>query len=134
MIDFLTFIKEYWFILVFIVAFIAVVSIKVYNWFKQPTSEQMQQIQEWLLYAVAKAEDVLGSGTGQLKLRYVYDMFVTKFPAIAIFISFDTFTKMVDKALDEFKELLDTNPAINKLYDKWETIQEPDEEEQSDEQ
>ena len=134
MIDFLTFIKEYWFILVFIVAFIAVVSIKIYNWLKQPTSEQMQQIQEWLLYAVAKAEDVLGSGTGQLKLRYVYDMFVTKFPAIAIFISFDTFTKMVDKALDEFKELLDTNPAINELYDKWEAIQEPDEEEQSDEQ
>lgn len=134
MIDFLTFIKEYWFILVFIVAFIAVISIKIYNWFKQPTSEQMQQIQEWLLYAVAKAEDVLGSGTGQLKLRYVYDMFVTKFPAIAVFISFDTFAKMVDKALDEFKELLDTNPAINELYDKWETIQEPDEEEQSDEQ
>lgn len=134
MIDFLTFIKEYWFILVFIVAFIAVISIKVYNWFKQPTSEQMQQIQEWLLYAVAKAEDVLGSGTGQLKLRYVYDMFVTKFPAIAVFISFDTFAKMVDKALDEFKELLDTNPAINELYDKWEAIQEPNEEEQSDEQ
>lgn len=134
MIDFLTFIKEYWFILVFIVAFIAVVTIKIYNWLKQPTSEQMQQIQEWLLYAVAKAEEVLGSGTGQLKLRYVYDMFVTKFPAIAVFISFDTFTKMVDKALDEFKELLDTNPSINKLYDKWETIQEPDEEEQSDEQ
>lgn len=134
MIDFLTFIKEYWFILVFIVAFIAVVSIKIYNWFKQPTSEQMQQIQEWLLYAVAKAEDVLGSGTGQLKLRYVYDMFVTKFPAIAVFISFDTFAKMVDKALDEFKELLDINPAINELYDKWESIQEPDEEEQSDEQ
>lgn len=134
MIDFLTFIKEYWFILVFIVAFIAVVSIKIYNWFKQPTSEQMQQIQEWLLYAVAKAEDVLGSGTGQLKLRYVYDMFVTKFPAIAVFISFDTFAKMVDKALNEFKELLDTNPAINELYDKWEAIQEPNEEEQSDEQ
>lgn len=134
MIDFLTFIKEYWFILVFIVAFIAVISIKIYNWFKQPTSEQMQQIQEWLLYAVAKAEDVLGSGTGQLKLRYVYDMFVTKFPAIAVFISFDTFAKMVDKALDEFKELLDTNPAINELYDKWEAIQEPNEEEQSDEQ
>lgn len=134
MIDFLTFIKEYWFILVFIVAFIAVITIKVYNWLKQPTSEQMQQIQEWLLYAVAKAEEVLGSGTGQLKLRYVYDMFVTKFPAIAVFISFDTFAKMVDKALDEFKELLDTNPAINELYDKWEAIQEPNEEEQSDEQ
>ena len=133
MIEFLTFIKEYWFILIFVIAAISVISIKIYNWFKQPTSEQMQQIQEWLLYAVAKAEDVLGSGTGQLKLRYVYDMFVTKFPAIALFINFDTFTKMVDKALDEFKELLQTNPAINNLYDKWESIEEPAEEEQSDE-
>lgn len=134
MIEFLTFIKEYWFILVFVVAAISVISIKIYNWLKQPTQEQLKQVQEWLLYAVAKAEDVLGSGTGQLKLRYVYDMFVTKFPAIALFINFDTFTKMVDKALDEFKELLKTNPAVNSLYEKWESIEEPAEEEQSDEQ
>lgn len=133
MVDLLTFIKEYWFIIIIVIAIISVISIKIYNWIKQPTEEQLKQVQEWLLYAVAKAEEVLGSGTGQLKLRYVYDMFVSKFPAIAVFISFETFTKMVDKALDEFKELLQTNPAINDLYDKWETIEEPAEEEQSDE-
>lgn len=133
MVDLLTFIKEYWFIIIIVIAIISVISIKIYNWIKQPTEEQIKQVQEWLLYAVAKAEEVLGSGTGQLKLRYVYDMFVSKFPAIAVFISFETFTKMVDKALDEFKELLQTNPAINDLYDKWETIEEPAEEEQSDE-
>lgn len=133
MVDLLTFIKEYWFIIIIVIAIISVISIKIYNWIKQPTEEQLKQVQEWLLYAVAKAEEVLGSGTGQLKLRYVYDMFVSKFPAIAVFISFETFTKMVDKALDEFKELLQTNPAINDLYDKWETIEEPTEEEQSDE-
>ena len=133
MVDLLTFIKEYWFIIIIAIAIISVISIKIYNWIKQPTEEQIKQVQEWLLYAVAKAEEVLGSGTGQLKLRYVYDMFVSKFPAIAVFISFETFTKMVDKALDEFKELLQTNPAINDLYDKWETIEEPAEEEQSDE-
>lgn len=133
MVDLLTFIKEYWFIIIIAIAIISVISIKIYNWIKQPTEEQIKQVQEWLLYAVAKAEEVLGSGTGQLKLRYVYDMFVSKFPAIAVFISFETFTKMVDKALDEFKELLQTNPSINDLYDKWETIEEPAEEEQSDE-
>lgn len=133
MVDLLTFIKEYWFIIIIAIAIISVISIKIYNWIKQPTEEQIKQVQEWLLYAVAKAEEVLGSGTGQLKLRYVYDMFVSKFPAIAVFISFETFTKMVDKALDEFKELLQANPAINDLYDKWETIEEPAEEEQSDE-
>ena len=76
----------------------------------------MRQVQEWLLYAVAKAEAMLGSGTGELKLRYVYDMFLVKFPVIAIFISFDDFSIMVEKALQKFEELIQTNDKIKALY------------------
>lgn len=114
--SFIEFMYNYWYLIVAGIAIISVVSIKVYVWFKQPSNKQLEQIQEWLLFAVAKAEEELGSGTGQMKLRYVYDMFVTKFPAIALFLSFDDFKKMVDKALKEFEKLIEENKDIRALY------------------
>ena len=39
-------------------------------------------VKEWLLWAVTQAEQYLGSGTGALKLRYVYDLAVEAFPQI----------------------------------------------------
>ena len=55
---------------------------------------------------------MLGGGTGQLKLRYVYDLFVTKFPVAAKFITFTLFSEMVDKALEKFNNLLTSNKNI----------------------
>lgn len=110
------FINENWFLIVAAIAIVSVISIKVYKWCKMPDKEQLRQVQEWLLYAVAKAEEQLGSGTGELKLRYVYDMFMTKFPAVALFISFDDFCIMVEKALNTFEEMLKNNPAVGKMY------------------
>ena len=112
----LKFINDNWFLILAAIGIVSVVSVKIYKWFKKPTSEQMRQVQEWLLYAVAKAEAMLGSGTGELKLRYVYDMFLVKFPVIAIFISFDDFSIMVEKALQKFEELIQTNDKIKALY------------------
>lgn len=112
----LEFINNNWFLIIAFIAIVSTVSIKVYKWFKQPNKEQLRQVQEWLLYAVAKAEKNLGSGTGELKLRYVYDMFVAKFPAIAIFIDFDDFCIMVEEALNKFKDLIENNESINAIY------------------
>ena len=112
----LEFINNNWFLIIAFIAIISTTSIKVYKWFKQPNKEQLRQVQEWLLYAVAKAEKNLGSGTGELKLRYVYDMFVAKFPAIAIFIDFDDFCIMVEEALNKFKDLIENNESINAIY------------------
>lgn len=109
------FIQEYWFLIIAAIAVVSVVSIKAYIWFKKPSNEQLEQVRQWLIYAVAKAEAELGSGTGQLKLRYVYDLFIKKFPAIAIFISFEDFSKMVDGALDELEELMKENKEIGML-------------------
>lgn len=114
----LKFINDNWFLILAAISIVSVVSVKIYKWFKKPTSEQMRQVQEWLLYAVAKAEEILGSGTGELKLRYVYDMFLVKFPVIAIFISFDDFSIMVEKALQKFEELIQTNDKIKALYEE----------------
>lgn len=130
--SFLVFVKEYWFIIILAIAVIAEISITLYKWFKKPTEEQIAKVQEWLLYAVAKAEQVLGSGTGQLKLRYVYNMFVTKFPSIALFISFEEFSKMVDKALNKFEDLLKNNKSISAIY-MWDNLDEEKEDGGQDE-
>ncbi|HAH17818.1 MAG TPA: hypothetical protein DCL29_02230 [Eubacterium sp.] len=114
----LKFINDNWFLIVAAIAIVSVASIKIYRWFKQPSATQIRQIQEWLLYAVAKAEKELGSGTGEMKLRYVYDMFVTKFPAIAIFIDFDDFSMMVEQALEKLEELIKENADIGALVSK----------------
>lgn len=109
------FIQEYWFLIVAAIAIVSVVSIKAYIWFKKPGNEQLEQVKQWLIYAVAKAEAELGSGTGQIKLRYVYNMFIAKFPAIALFLTFEEFSNLVDEALQELQELIDKNSSIEAL-------------------
>lgn len=116
--DFMTFMYNYWFLIVAGIAVVSVVSIKVYNWLKKPNNEQLEQVRQWLIYAVAKAEKELGGGTGELKLRYVYNMFIAKFPAIALFISFETFAEMVNKALEELEGLIAENSNIKDLIIK----------------
>ena len=59
-----------------------------------------------------EAEKELGSGTGALKLRFVYDMFITKFPLLVALIPFSSFSSFVDEALDKFKKLLATTPEL----------------------
>lgn len=71
-----------------------------------------KQIQEWLILACAKAEAALGSGTGKLKLREVYDAFISKYPVISIFIPFATFQKWTEAALTELKSWIADNPKV----------------------
>jgi hypothetical protein len=66
------------------------------------------------LFAVEKAEEEFGSSTGQLKLRYVYNLFITRFPGISKLISFETFSMLVDEALKKFKEMLIENKNLQK--------------------
>lgn len=70
---------------------------------------------EWLLYAVTIAEKELGGGTGQIKLRKVYDMFLEKYPKLSVFVSFDTFSGWVDIALEKMRKMIDENPAAKNL-------------------
>lgn len=74
--------------------------------------KQPAKIREWLVWAVSQAEKDLGSGTGQMKLRKVYDMFTNKYKFISLFISFDIFSMWVDSALDVMREMISTNPQV----------------------
>lgn len=72
---------------------------------------------EWLKWAVVYAEEQLGSGTGQVKLRLVYDMFVERFPVIASILPFNIFSKWVDLALEWMREELEKNENIRALIE-----------------
>lgn len=109
------FITENWFVLVAFAAVAAAGGCAVYSFVKMPTDKQLKKVREWLLYAVTKAEKKLGGGTGQIKLRYVYDKFVKRFPWLAWAISFERFSAMVDEALEKMKGILASNKAMQEL-------------------
>lgn len=108
----INFILENWFIILALVAVGMVAGIAVYRFLKQPKAAQLIMVRRWLLWAVIEAEKDLGSGTGQLKLRRVYDWFLTRFPWMAKVIPFEMFDKMVVDALDEMRALLEENEAV----------------------
>lgn len=107
------FVIEYWYIVVAAVAVVAIAGVAVYRFAGLPTERQLKKVQEWLLYAVTMAEKELGSGTGRLKLRYVYDWFLQTFPWLAKLISFELFSSMVDDVLEEMRKMLDSNVAVS---------------------
>ena len=93
-------------VLTFLVTFV------LFTWTQK---NQLHKVREWLLYAVTMAEKELGSGTGKLKLRYVYDLFLTKFPWLARFVTFEMFSELVDKALEEMRPMLEQNEKVSEL-------------------
>lgn len=77
-------------------------------------------VKEWLLWAVTEAENYLGSGTGKLKLRYVYDKCVEKFPAVKYLLPFHIFSAWVDEALVLMRDEIEKNPHIAAFAEKGE--------------
>ena len=72
-------------------------------------TQQTHKLQKWLLLAVSIAEQELKSGTGKLKLEFVYDMFKARFSWLHLVMPRSTFERLVDIALDEMRHLLETN-------------------------
>ena len=73
---------------------------------------------EWLVYAVAEAEKVLGSKTGELKLRMVYDMAVSKYKILAKIMPFGMFHQFVKAALKVMNEMIEKNISIAEAITK----------------
>ena len=109
----LDFLYNYWWIIIIAIAAIVVLGFLIYKFIKMPIANQIVKIKEWLLYAVAQAEKELGGGTGQLKLRYVYDLFIKTFPVLSNLISFNYFSNLVDIVLETFNQILDTNKQVD---------------------
>lgn len=101
-----------WYIIFGAIALIFSGGYFAFKFLKLPTKEQIESIKQWLIYACIEAEKAFGSKTGQVKLRYVYDKFITKFAGISALISFEYFSSLVDQALETVRKLLETNKAI----------------------
>lgn len=111
----LEFLMNNWVILVALAVVLVVLVINVTTFAALPTEKQLAKVREWLLWAVVQAEAELGGGTGKLKLRSVYDLFLQRFPQLAFLISFERFSKLVDEALEEMREMLEQNEAVKAL-------------------
>lgn len=72
-----------------------------------------QKVRNWLVWAVGKAEQEFGSGTGQLKLRSVYNQFIARFPKLSTFITFRRFSALVDEALNILSDMLKNGKIAN---------------------
>lgn len=69
-------------------------------------------VKEWLKWAVTQAEMWLGSGTGQLKLRDVYEKFIEKYPWFSVLVPWPLFKVWVDEALEWMKAQMSANGKI----------------------
>ena len=78
---------------------------------------ERKNIKEWLLYAVIEAEKGLGSKTGKIKLRQVYDWFIGTYPLISKLVSFKVFSSLVDTTLEEMKAILASNETIKQYVE-----------------
>lgn len=93
------FILDNWYLFVAVAAVIACLSTLIIHFINMPRNEQVSAFREWLKYGVTIAEKELGGGTGQLKLRMVWDLALTKFPWISKVMEFEKFAEYVDEAL-----------------------------------
>lgn len=110
--DILGFIMNNWLTIILSIAALAVFVVKIVQFVRSPSDKQIENLKEWLKLAVTEAEAALGSGTGQLKLRDVYDMAVEKFPWVGEFVTFETFSTWVDEALEWMNNQLESNDKV----------------------
>ena len=105
---------ENWSITVSVVVTVAVAALAIYQFFLLPTDKQKEKVREWLVWACIEAEKALQSGTGQAKLRRVYNAFIAvrAFSWLAKIISFDTFSAYVSDALAEAKKMIINSESL----------------------
>ena len=102
---------ENWFLIVAFLSCATVSFCLVFRFLGMPTEKQRAKVKEWLVWACIEAERSLKSGTGQLKLREVWNLFcaVPTFTWVARIITFELFSEWVSDALVEVKMMLISN-------------------------
>jgi type II secretory pathway component PulF len=107
--EIITFLSENWYVIV-------VVLILLFGIYYTITNKE--KIKEWLKWAVTTVEKELGTKTGQIKLRKVYDMFIERFPVFSKLVPFSTFSIWVDEALIFLRNQLENNEAIKAFVEQ----------------
>ena len=101
-----------------VIGLVGIAIAALYYFMTLSKDKQIQMVKNWLLLAVVEAEKALGSGTGQLKLRYVYDLFLSKFKFLSLVISFSQFSMLVDEALDIMRDMIANNKQVEQYINK----------------
>lgn len=99
------------FLVVMACVFVGIV-VYIHKFVNLPSNSQLVKVKQWLLFAVIEAEKQYQGGTGELKLRAVYNEFCKVFPSLVPIISFKLFSFLVDEALVQMRHLLETNLDI----------------------
>ena len=95
-----------------IIVVLCAIAYCIYEFYNLGKEKQIEMLKEWLLLAVIEAEKALGSNTGQVKLRFVYDLFIDKFKYLSLVISFEQFSMLVDDALDVMRDMISNNKQV----------------------
>ena len=111
----LNFLINYWYFIVIVIAILVISGVFIFNFLQKPSEQKLQNIKEWAIYACALAQAHLGSGTGQLKMRETYDMFISRFPDLVKIVPFEMYKNIAESALLEFKKMLENNPKVKEL-------------------
>lgn len=111
------FLANNWSIIIAVIAILVVAGVAVYKFLQLPTSAQIEKVKKCLLAWVISAEADLGGGTGKVKLSVVYGYFVTAFPILKNFVSFETFSGWVDEALDTMRKMLKENTNLKQVVE-----------------
>jgi hypothetical protein len=101
-----------------VIGLVGIAIAALYYFMNLSKDKQIQMVKNWLLLAVVEAEKALGSGTGQLKLRYVYDLFITRFKYLSLVISFSQFSSLVDEALEIMRNMIANNKQVEQYINK----------------
>ena len=94
-------------VMIYMIAFVICCGFAIYKFINMSKDKQLSKVREWLLFACIEAEKSFeGNGTGKLKLRMVYNVFISRFKFVSMLITFDEFSKLVDETLDIMKDIL----------------------------
>lgn len=104
--------------IILIVVVLCAIAYCIYEFYNLGKEKQIEMVKEWLTYTVMIAEKELGSGTGKLKLRYVYDLFIDKFKFLSLVISFEQFSLLVDDVLVVMRDMIQNNEQIKNYVNK----------------
>lgn len=128
-----TFLNENWTLILTVVAAAGGIVAKTANWLKKDKAEKKEAaidaIRKTALSLVTEAERRYGSGTGAVKRAKVLEKIFEKYPVIAQVINKDDTAELLDKIIDEalveLRELLESNTEFYDLINNTLTIEGP---------
>lgn len=95
-----------WELVLVLIVLMSFAILKVVQFLRTPPKKRQELILLWLVQAVVLAEQKFGSGTGSVKLSYVYKLFIDKYGFLGSLVSQTVFEKLVDKALKTMEDTL----------------------------